>query len=157
MNYYTKEHNEEWLKKLEKRQSNTEKEILELQIEISNIKDYVDKKITELTSIDSSLELSNTNDSKHNVYVYFIRSVDSVKVGYSKHPNLRLNALQTANPNRLEMIGYFSGNKYDEEVIHQDLHKHRQYGEWFNYCEDVQKYIQEKLKSKDCIPNKKAT
>ena len=151
MNYYNQEHNEEWLKKLEKEYRATELEVSELKIEISNIKDYVDKKLTELTSIESSFELSHTNDSKYNVYVYFIRSLDSVKVGYSKHPNIRLNALQTANPNKLEMIGCFSGNKYDEEIIHQDLQKHRQSGEWFSYCEDVQKYVQEKLESKNKI------
>ena len=99
-----------------------------------------------MTSIEESHEL--TSNSKYEVSIYFIRCLDSVKIGYSKHPIVRLHALQTANPNKLEMIGYFAGNKFHEQKIHQDLEKYRQSGEWFSYCEDVQKYIQKELESK---------
>ncbi len=140
----------EWVRDLDKSLNKRIDEIRENRLEISKIKDYVEKRITELTSIEASHEL--TSDPRYEVSVYFIRCLDSVKIGYSKHPNLRLQGLQTANPNKLEMIGYFAGTKYDEQEIHEDLKKYRQSGEWFNYCEDVQKYIQEKLESKKFKP-----
>ena len=140
----------EWMIDLDKSLNKRIDEIRKNRLEISKIKDYVEKRITELTSIEASHEL--TSDPRYEVSVYFIRCLDSVKIGYSKHPILRLQGLQTANPNKLEMLGYFAGDKYEEQEIHEDLKKHRQSGEWFNYCEEVQEYIQKKLESKKFKP-----
>jgi hypothetical protein len=139
-----------WVRDLDKSMNKRIDEIRKNRLDISKIKDYVEKRISQLTSIEDSCELSS--DPEYEVSIYFIRCLDSAKVGYSKHPNSRLLALQTANPNKLEMIGYFAGNKFHEQKIHQDLEKYRQSGEWFSYCEDVQKYIQKELESKKFKP-----
>ena len=147
---YNIERLNEWMRDLDRSLNKRIDEIRENRLELSKIKDYVDERITELTSIEDSHELSS--DPRYEVSVYFIRCLDSVKVGYSKHPNLRLSGLQTANPNKLEMLGYFAGSKYEEQEIHEDLKKHRQSGEWFSYCEEVQEYIQKKIESKKFKP-----
>jgi len=105
----------------------------------SQLRDYLEHQIAELTSIPQEWEL----DPKHECHIYFIRSLDSVKIGYSKNPSIRLSALQTANPNKLEMIYSFPSFQQTEDKIHNDLRKHHVYLEWFKYNDEVKQYIED--------------
>ena len=81
-------------------------------------------------------------------YVYFIKCNNAIKVGISESPKKRIKNLQTANPNKLEMIGYVYGDILKEQEIHMDLQKYRLNGEWFKCCVEVEKYINKIIKRK---------
>ena len=111
--------------------------IRELNFQIAGIKEYVEDKFTELTSIPEEYKL----DSKEECHIYFIRCEGAVKVGYSRHPGLRLRALQTANPKQLELLYSFLDFQRKEKEIHCDLEKHSINGEWFEHNDFVRNYI----------------
>ena len=54
-----------------------------------------------------------------------------VKIGYSKSPKERFSALQTASPERLDLMGYFPGNPDTEKQFHELFDHLRRKGEWF--------------------------
>lgn len=54
-----------------------------------------------------------------------------VKIGYSKNPEARLASLQTATPERLDLIGYIPGNLDTERQFHSLFDHLRRNGEWF--------------------------
>ena len=54
-----------------------------------------------------------------------------VKIGYSKNPEARLNTLQTASPERLDLMGYIPGNPNTERQFHELFGHLRRKGEWF--------------------------
>jgi hypothetical protein len=65
--------------------------------------------------------------------IYFVLDtvVRAIKIGYSKEPQKRLGALQTANPNKLDILGTIPGTEKDEEQLHIKFGEHRLKGEWF--------------------------
>lgn len=65
--------------------------------------------------------------------VYFLRdrSMDAVKIGYSRDVARRLVQLQTANSTKLELIGAIAAVAEIEELIHFQLMEGRIRGEWF--------------------------
>lgn len=85
--------------------------------------------------------------------VYFIRDgVGAVKIGFtSDSPEKRLAALQTSNPNRLELVGFFPARKCDETTIHRYFRRHRLRGEWFNESELTIARVCGKLMSKIAV------
>ena len=86
-------------------------------------------------------------------YVYFIKSKNSVKIGISNNPNQRLKNLQTANPNKLHIIGYVNGDICKEKKIQADLRKYSISGEWFKYCNKVKEYIDKTIKTERTTKN----
>lgn len=77
-------------------------------------------------------------------YVYFIRAeTGHIKIGVSTRPLDRLQALQTACPFKLEVIGLLqSGDAYTTEAaLHRQFASLRTYGEWFLPDENMMKYI----------------
>ena len=86
--------------------------------------------------------------------VYFIKKTarltvdNSVKIGVSNDPKVRLKNLQTANSDKLELIGYIDGDSNKESKIQSELCKYHIRGEWFKYCKNVKKHIN-KLIEKD--------
>tara|TARA_B100001250_G_scaffold251151_1_gene215888 strand:- start:218 stop:886 length:669 start_codon:yes stop_codon:yes gene_type:complete len=54
-----------------------------------------------------------------------------VKIGYSKNPEARLNTLQTASAERLNLMGYIPGNPDTERQFHELFGHLRRKGEWF--------------------------
>ena len=65
-------------------------------------------------------------------FIYVITNGrDQFKVGYSKNPAARLGALQTANSDRLALVGTMPGTLADEWALHQHMAAHRLAGEWF--------------------------
>ena len=69
-------------------------------------------------------------------YVYLIQSLENsnYKVGVSKHPQRRINELQTGNSNKLKLIEvYKSEYAYQIEKTLQNRYSYlRKEGEWFN-------------------------
>ena len=81
----------------------------------------------------------SVDESKRSVpekCVYFIRGDDGgpVKIGTSINPEERLDALQTAHPTKLRIIGLMKGGKTVERALHSmfALDRLRPNGEWFH-------------------------
>jgi len=67
-----------------------------------------------------------------NGFIYVIANGrGQFKVGYSKRPTARLQALQTASSDRLTLVGTTPGGVEDEKALHQHMTAHRLAGEWF--------------------------
>ena len=74
--------------------------------------------------------------------IYFIRSpLGRVKIGISCHPSTRLRELQTAHSERLELVGYATGTRYNERRLHHELAAHRLNGEWFDWTPEVESAV----------------
>tara|TARA_R100001530_G_scaffold81228_1_gene56652 strand:+ start:52 stop:513 length:462 start_codon:yes stop_codon:yes gene_type:complete len=112
-------------------------EFRSLRLNVAEIKEWAENELAKLYEIPQEYEL----DSKYECHIYFIRCLDSVKIGYSKNPRIRLSALQTANPNKLELLYSFPSFKHREETIHEDLVHLRKNGEWFKYNDEIDEYI----------------
>ena len=151
MREYISEYIEKKVLKLEKEFDKVIQEIKSdlhgLETSVANIKDFTEKNISEMTSIPGSDEMG-VKQRWHGVQIYFIRMSDTVKIGFSKSAVLRCRALQTANPYTLELLGYFNGHVHDEGQIHEDLSQFLIRGEWFEYNEEVQKYIKNILEER---------
>jgi len=105
----------------------------------SELRSYLEDTISELTSIPQEWAL----DPDAECHIYFIRCLDSVKIGYSKNPHQRLSALQTANPNPLELLYSFPSFQHTESLIHEELNEHHVKLEWFKYNDEVKQYIKD--------------
>jgi hypothetical protein len=72
--------------------------------------------------------------------IYFIRSQNYVKIGYSRDPWRRISDLQTGNPHRLEMLAVTPGDFLMESELHKLFDKYNENNEWFLYNEKIQRY-----------------
>ncbi len=72
--------------------------------------------------------------------VYFIKDTGtrSIKIGFSKTPEKRLADLQTANANKLMILGTIPGTPKDETLLHDRFSEHRLEGEWFKGDEIIE-------------------
>ena len=151
MREYISEYIEKKVLKLEKEFDKVIQEIKSdlhgLETSVANIKDFTEKNISEMTSIPGSDEMG-VKQRWHGVQIYFIRMSDTVKIGFSKSAVHRCNALQTANPYTLELLGYFNGQIHDENQIHEELDRYRIRGEWFEFNDDVKKFIKDIIKER---------
>jgi T5orf172 domain. len=67
------------------------------------------------------------------IYLIACEQPLSLKIGFTtKHPRTRLKQLQTGNPNKLKLIGWFPGSLQSERDIHDSLAEFRLHGEWFS-------------------------
>lgn len=76
-------------------------------------------------------------------YVYFITDGEAVKIGYSRSPRDRLNALQTAHHKGLWIIGHAPGGMWDEDRLHKRFAETRLSGEWFESTPELMAFIPE--------------
>jgi transcriptional regulator with XRE-family HTH domain len=79
-------------------------------------------------------------------YIYFARDVASgcIKIGRTKnHPQLRLGAGQTFNPNEIQLLGYFQGVPEDEKDLHKKFEGSRTFREWFKETPELLEFIAE--------------
>ncbi|MCB0386829.1 MAG: GIY-YIG nuclease family protein, partial [Bdellovibrionales bacterium] len=58
------------------------------------------------------------------------------KIGFSRSPEVRLQSLQTACPDRLQIITKFPGTKDTEKILHAFFEGQRVQNEWFVLSED---------------------
>lgn len=72
--------------------------------------------------------------------IYLIHKTNSntYKIGKSKHPSKRVNQLQTANGNKLELLYEYSTKVPDqlEKMLHINFKTSKQIGEWFELNEN---------------------
>jgi hypothetical protein len=84
--------------------------------------------------------------------IYFIQSLNTVKVGYTSHDvKTRYNAIKTSNPHGMVLIGTMKGSRYIESEIHNLLEPFRVSGEWFKLCDEVKCLIDELLNGKTSV------
>jgi len=66
------------------------------------------------------------------IYLVACEQPLSVKIGFTtKHPRARLKQLQTGNPSKLKLMGWYPGSLQAEREIHDSLGEFRMQGEWF--------------------------
>lgn len=70
-------------------------------------------------------------------FVYFLRSGDHIKIGFSRDPLRRLSNLKTAAPLGISWFAMVRGAQADEARLHEELKAHRGSGEWFVANEEV--------------------
>lgn len=66
--------------------------------------------------------------------IYLLGSAEplALKIGFTKQdPRDRLKQLQTGNPARLTLIGWYPGTLKEEQELHKTLAEYRIGGEWF--------------------------
>jgi len=98
--------------------------------------------------------IHNTTNSQDKIkYVYLIQSQEDgyYKIGVSKHPNKRIEQLQTGNSSKLKVIEQYKSYSYLAHYIERTLQRRfshmRKEGEWFemsineevNFLQDCQK------------------
>lgn len=77
-----------------------------------------------------------------NGFVYFIKSASgTMKIGWSADPAKRLQSLQGASSEGLELIGTVPGTREHERFIHKMLAKHCIGGEWFSANDKVREFV----------------
>ncbi len=84
--------------------------------------------------------------------IYFIRNRTNraIKIGFTrKDARERLGQLQTACPNRLELIGTMPGDMTVEKGLHKRFAEHRLTGEWFREHEELVEAIDVFLKVRE--------
>jgi hypothetical protein len=74
-------------------------------------------------------------------WVYFMEMGDFVKIGWSAWPKARRDALQTANPYDIKILGAFPGCLGNELDLHEIFKHLRTRGEWFRKSPGLLAYI----------------
>ena len=70
-------------------------------------------------------------------FVYFIRSGDFVKIGYSLDPVKRLAKIGTDSPYKCEIIGIFASQDFSETEMHRKFSHLWSRGEWFLFDQSM--------------------
>lgn len=85
---------------------------------------------------DGTVSVNVVRRRKSGLYrrLYFIQMESSlhIKIGVANNTGKRLKALQTANPERLIVLGTLQGDEAEEAELHKVLAAHRMVGEWFS-------------------------
>lgn len=74
-------------------------------------------------------------------FVYFARSGEVVKIGFSKSVPKRLKGISTACPNEIEIIKIIPGTNQTERYFHTHFSAYRQKGEWFRLEGDLAAFL----------------
>lgn len=70
-------------------------------------------------------------------FVYFLRSGDAIKIGFSRDPQKRSRELRTALAEGITALAFVRGTLFDERALHRALWAHGRQGEWFTASRDV--------------------
>lgn len=73
--------------------------------------------------------------------VYFIATSSAVKIGFSENVPARMDALQTANSEKLELLGAIHGDAKLERFLQKKLEDHRLNREWFKKNDVVLSFV----------------
>jgi hypothetical protein len=74
--------------------------------------------------------------------IYFIRSQEFVKIGYTDDLNVRLPQLQTGNPHSLELLLIHPGDIKVERELHSAFAEFHYSNEWFTLSEEIKEFIE---------------
>ena len=75
--------------------------------------------------------------------VYFIRSGEFVKIGFSRNIQYRMKHLQIGNPIALELLFQMLGTEGDENYLHMVLSGQNHRHEWFRLTERIKQLIED--------------
>jgi hypothetical protein len=65
-------------------------------------------------------------------YVYFLRSGEQIKIGFSAGPYSRISSMTTGLAFGVLSLGAVQGNRSDERQLHNEFAGLRIHGEWFH-------------------------
>lgn len=80
-------------------------------------------------------------DPPQSAGVYVVRARDRVKIGYTSNVRKRVRGMQTASPDRLDLIALMEGDFKTEKVIQRRFAPHRGLGEWFLLRADLLAFV----------------
>jgi hypothetical protein len=63
--------------------------------------------------------------------VYFVRSGELIKIGFTNNLDTRMSGLQTGNISEIELLAMLHGPRSLERRLHSLFAEHRERGEWF--------------------------
>lgn len=86
-------------------------------------------------------ELRKKAPAKARSHVYFIKSGEYIKIGVTTALKKRVEVLQTANPEKLEVLATVEGGERDEKFVHSIFKNHHVRGEWFSPHDEIYNYI----------------
>jgi Meiotically up-regulated gene 113 len=66
--------------------------------------------------------------------IYFIRTGEYVKIGYSTNVPTRLSGIKTATPYDIELLGTCPGTRATEKSLHDRFARLHYRGEWFRFA-----------------------
>jgi hypothetical protein len=69
--------------------------------------------------------------------VYFVGAPGRIKIGYTVHPEKRLQSLQQIDMERLTSLAVIHGTRVTERQLHDLLRDYHIRGEWFKDCPEV--------------------
>jgi DNA-binding XRE family transcriptional regulator len=75
--------------------------------------------------------------------IYFVRSGDKVKIGYSAHVYRRIHNIRSMSPEAV-VLGIMHGERDDERSVHKQFNAHRLpgCGEWFSLCAEIEAFAE---------------
>lgn len=74
-------------------------------------------------------------------FVYFLRSGERIKIGFSKNPFARGQQLMTGMSHGVHSFTFVPGTEREERRAHHALSRYRQSGEWFDCHPNVLKVV----------------
>lgn len=92
--------------------------------------DYWDKKEID-QFIDRASNPAMQHEDRIDGFIYFVRSDDYIKIGYTQNWTRRQRELARNAPTGIDLLFLMGGSKIEEAHLHSQFHEHRQNGEWF--------------------------
>lgn len=77
-------------------------------------------------------------------WVYFFKCGDRVKIGFSADWQRRFKEIQTASPDKLEVVRVQRGNEAAEARLHEQFRALRVHLEWFRYEGALKSFLEAK-------------
>lgn len=74
-------------------------------------------------------------------FVYFVSDGQFVKIGWTADWRQRMTTIQSANPNKLQILAVCRGSTYRELALHRRFEKHHTQGEWHRLDQEIRDYI----------------
>ena len=102
--------------------------------------------------VKAAIENRNLNSPEHPGWVYFIRCIDRVKIGYASDIAKRVAGLQTACPYPLSVLATVPGSIDVERQMHRGFADLREVGEWFRYEGALSTYIDDLVNQEQGVP-----
>lgn len=92
-----------------------------------------------------------TADKSDEDFVYFVKCGEYIKIGYSTDVEARITGMMCDNPNDLELLACFHGNRITERILHESFSHCRHRNEWFHAGNDIYEFINAMRKIADSV------
>lgn len=114
-------------------------------IEKKSMGKFIDELCEPLDDYEVHVKKPSASSRKSNPQIYFLQNPAdrTIKIGYSKSPDVRIQALQTGSSQELQLLGLMNGDKTKERSIHRRFAAHNIGGEWFKPAEELVDFINE--------------